>query len=129
MNGTLTITLATSTGGTISGMKYNDANRSRTKDAGEVGLAGWTIRLKNKDNTVVRTTVTDVNGNYSFTNLPAGTYKVKETHQKGWKRMTKNPAAISITSSSNIQNVNFGNAKKLTPENEDTNDEDDRDEQ
>ena len=117
------------TGGTISGMKFNDLNRNGKKDVGEPGLANWTIRLKGKGGSVIKTTLTDASGNYSFTNLPAGTYKIKEVHQKGWKRMTKNPKAITIIGTTTVTGINFGNAAKKTSENEDTNTDDDRDEQ
>lgn len=123
-----TFTVTAPAGGSISGVKFNDLNRNRIKDAGEPLLSGWTIRLKNKDNTVIRTTVTNASGAYSFTGLPAGIYKVKETHQRGWKRMTKNPPLMTITTTSVMQNVDFGNAKKLTSEYEDTTADDDRDE-
>src|SRR3989344_9100685 len=102
------IVLATSTPpipagtGSISGKKYNDLNHNGIKDAGEPGLMGWTINLygtvkehgwnwwrgfkwgfwKNKE--VVETEVTDINGNYSFSNLADGTYIVREVQQKGW---------------------------------------------
>jgi hypothetical protein len=52
----------------------------------EVGLAGWTINLIGTDgfgNAVNLSTVTDVNGDYSFTVDP-GSYTVSETQQAGW---------------------------------------------
>lgn len=107
--------------GTISGMKYNDLNRNGKKDSGEPGLPGWTIKLKasKKHGDVKMTTVTDANGNYSFTNLQPGTYKVKEVHQKGWKQISKNPKKIVITTGTTITDVDFGNAIKKKHEKED----------
>lgn len=126
------ITVSTNTtppqGGTISGMKFNDLNRSKTKNTGEPGLSGWTITLRNKSNGIILTTITGADGTYSFTNLPAGTYKIRETHQKGWKRTTKNPKPIVIVTGSNFTNVDFGNAKKQKQEQEDTVTDDLRDE-
>jgi hypothetical protein len=63
--------------GSISGMKFNDLNGNGVKDMGEPGLANWTITLTNQRGSIVKT-VTDVNGNYSFTNLAAGTYVIRE---------------------------------------------------
>ncbi len=72
----------------ISGMKYNDINRNGKKNTNEPGLQGWVIKLMS-GNTVIATTITDASGNYSFQNVAPGTYKVRETHQKGWKRTSK----------------------------------------
>ena len=128
------IVLATSTPpipagtGSISGKKYNDLNHNGIKDAGEPGLMGWTINLygtvkehgwnwwrgfkwgfwKNKE--VVETEVTDINGNYSFSNLTDGTYTVREVPQKGWLQTSTPPPPITIKDSSSIANVDFGNA-------------------
>jgi len=45
------------------------------------GLAAWCVELSGP---VTATAVTDVFGNYIFTGLPAGTYKVCEVLQSGW---------------------------------------------
>jgi hypothetical protein len=112
------------TTGSISGMKYNDLNHNGKKDAGEPGLAGWTIRLKT--NSSVVTAVTDVNGNYSFTDLTPGTYILREIHQMNWKRMSKNPKPIVLIAGANVIDVNFGNAKIRRGERADDSKDDDR---
>ena len=69
------------------------------KDPGEKGLLDWTINLdKNADGSVDLTTKTDANGNYSFTNLGFGTYRVREVQQNGWIQTTTNPSDINISS-------------------------------
>lgn len=115
-------------GGQISGMKFNDLNRNRRKDPGEPGLAGWTIRLRGPRGNIIRSTITDAQGNYSFTDLVAGVYRIREVHQKGWKRMTKNPKPILIRNGSDAEHVDFGNAVKKHAEPEDTDQDDNRDE-
>lgn len=95
--------------GTISGMKFNDANANRRKDSSEVGLAGWTIVAKAKG--VSTSTVTDANGNYTFTNLAPGTYKLSEVMQNGW-RQTVHPSTVKVQSGTNAINKNFGNTQK-----------------
>lgn len=54
----------------------------------EPTLAGWTIYLDQNQNGRLddseRFTVTDANGNYEFTDLPAGNYYVAEVQQSGW---------------------------------------------
>jgi fimbrial isopeptide formation D2 family protein len=80
--------------GRISGSVYNDANDNGLKDAGEAGLAGVTVTLKDNagndidsdpaTNGVQPTTaITDATGNYSFDKLPVGTYRVVETQPTG----------------------------------------------
>lgn len=51
----------------ISGCVYHDANNNGLMDAGEVGIANSTIQLRDANNRVVATTVTDSMGMYSFT--------------------------------------------------------------
>ena len=76
--------------GEIQGSKWNDLNGDGVRDAGEVGLAGWTIYLDNNQNGQLDageiSTITDANGNYSFTNLNPGTYTVAEVLKPGWKQ-------------------------------------------
>lgn len=120
----------TPTTGTISGMKYNDLNRNGKKDVNEPGLQGWTIKLENEaTDAVIATTVTDADGNYTFTNILPGTYEVREKHQKGWKRMSKNPKDIVIAAGDVVTGVNFGNAQKKKGEREDTDKDDNHDDQ
>ncbi|MBP9817260.1 hypothetical protein KBC75_00700 [Candidatus Shapirobacteria bacterium] len=111
----------------ISGQKYNDLNRNGKKDTNEPGLPGWVIRLKVGKTTFTATT--DADGKYSFINLIPGKYTLRETHQKGWKRISKNPKPIVITSGSVVTSINFGNAQKYRFEKEDDNRDDDRDDE
>ncbi len=60
----------------------NDTNAnsfSTTPSTGEKRIAGTTISLYDSNNTLVTTTKTDINGNYSFTGLGTGTYRVEES--------------------------------------------------
>lgn len=99
--------------GTITGMKYNDINGNGHKNAGDVGLAGWTIQLK-KGNTIVATTITDANGNYTFTNLGPGLYKLSEVMQPTW-RQTDSPSWVYVHSGTNSTHDDFGNTQKPKP--------------
>ncbi|HPS91530.1 MAG TPA: SdrD B-like domain-containing protein, partial [Methanothrix sp.] len=67
----------------IAGMKFNDLDGDRAKDAGEPGLASWTIDLK-KDGNKIASTQTAAEGAYSFAGLAPGSYTVEETLQSGW---------------------------------------------
>ncbi len=102
--------------GSISGMKFNDANGNRRKDNGEVGLAGWTINLtKVGSPTIIASTVTDASGNYSFANLGPGTYQVREVQQSPWVQTTSNPSNIKMYSGTVSKNDNFGNHNGPVP--------------
>ncbi|MBL0284030.1 MAG: carboxypeptidase regulatory-like domain-containing protein [Zoogloea sp.] len=60
-----------------------DTNANGVQDAGETGLAGVTVQLKNADGSVAQTATTDANGNYSFT-VNAGTYSVAVVAPAGY---------------------------------------------
>lgn len=97
--------------GSISGTKFEDINANGIRDPGETGLAGWNITIKNTiDNTNVQT-ITDNNGNYSFTGLTAGMYTIDETQKDSWTQTT--PAngtyIVTITSGTVITGKDFGN--------------------
>jgi hypothetical protein len=72
----------------ISGYKYNDLNGNGIRDTGEPGLSGWTIGLGNNTIPYYASTITDATGNYSFINVPNGTFILNETLQPGWKNTT-----------------------------------------
>ena len=73
-------------GGQIGDTVYTDTNGNGIQDSGEPGIVGVVVTLYNDVNnsgiwntgdTLVGTKVTDANGNYLFTGLPAGNYVVK----------------------------------------------------
>ncbi len=65
---------------TIGGTIWIDSNADGTLGAGEPGrVLGVTVELRDANGNVVGTTFTDANGNYSFSGLPDGTYKVHVT--------------------------------------------------
>ncbi len=64
--------------GTVSGTFYHDANANSSQGGGEEGVAGVTMNLVSGGQ-IVATTTTDLNGNYSFTGVPPGTYTIVPT--------------------------------------------------
>jgi len=72
----------------ISGVKFLDINYNGVKDFAEPGLEGWTIFIDGNGNDSYdigeQTTITGINGSYSFANLPADSYTVGEVLQDGW---------------------------------------------
>ncbi|MGL5859008.1 MAG: SdrD B-like domain-containing protein, partial [Angustibacter sp.] len=71
----------------IGGNVYVDANRNGTQDPGEAAIAGVTITLTGTDrfgNPIRRTTTTAADGSYRFTDLPPGTYEIRQTQPAGF---------------------------------------------
>jgi uncharacterized repeat protein (TIGR01451 family) len=72
----------------ISGAVLLDDNGNGVLDAGDTnGLSGVTVTLLTTNSVVVATTTTGINGTYSFTNLPPGSYIVRETDLAGYQSM------------------------------------------
>ncbi|HEY9247295.1 MAG TPA: post-COAP-1 domain-containing protein, partial [Candidatus Methanoperedens sp.] len=92
-----------------------DLNANGKIDSFETGLAGWEININGTDTITGKevniTTTTDTNGNYSFTNLTAGTYIISEKLNDGWVQTTPMTGTytVTITSGANITGQDFGN--------------------
>src|SRR5438105_4019731 len=101
--------------GSISGYKWNDLNGNTNYDTGEQKLQGWTIKLCSDwaCNTVLQTTTTDANGNYTFGGLLPGTYYVRETLKAGWVQTSPfigyYSVVLSPTTPTTATDKNFGN--------------------
>ncbi|MBI3230395.1 MAG: carboxypeptidase regulatory-like domain-containing protein, partial [Burkholderiales bacterium] len=83
-------------------------------DAGEAGIGGVTVQLKNAAGAVVGSTVTDASGNYSFSVDP-GTYSVAVVAPSGYVVTTKDAGSndaidsdINSTGNSNQVTVTAG---------------------
>jgi serine-aspartate repeat-containing protein C/D/E len=99
--------------GTIAGTKFNDINSNARLDPGEQPLANWQIYLDLNRNGRLDggepNTITNLQGNYAFVNIPADTYLVREVQQPGFRQTTPDPGPIDVTSNATIGNINFGN--------------------
>src|SRR6266699_3311941 len=84
----------------ITGSVYNDDNQNGAQDTGELGYNGATVTLNTG-----QTATTDSNGNYTFSNLPAGTYTETLTVPNGYSATTTNPATETISANTT---QNFG---------------------
>ena len=76
--------------GVIGNFVWKDTNANGIQDAGEPGLSGVTVQLKN-GNTVIATTTTNASGQYQFTGICAGTYTVVLSTPAGY---TASPSSI-----------------------------------
>jgi hypothetical protein len=100
--------------GEIHGTKWKDLNGDGQWNTAESGLAGWTIFLDydgdGQPGPDEPSTVTDADGNYSFTGLAAGTYNVVEVAQTGWvQTFPSGTHVITVQSGQSAKGVNFGN--------------------
>ena len=73
----------------IGDLVFNDKNNNGKQEAGELGIVGVTVKLfDGANNQVGSSTTTDANGNYLFSNLPAGNYVVEISAPVGYKSST-----------------------------------------
>src|SRR5262249_26778642 len=63
--------------GSVGDRVWNDTNGTGIQDAGEPGINGVTVELLDASNTVVGSTTTSGDGNYTFSYLAAGNYSVR----------------------------------------------------
>ena len=65
---------------TITGRVIFDRDRSAAISGGDSGLADVPVVLQNVDTDVRLTVLTDASGNYSFLNVPSGSYRIVEAY-------------------------------------------------
>ncbi|GAB1541490.1 hypothetical protein NUACC21_41610 [Scytonema sp. NUACC21] len=103
--------------GTIGDTVFNDTNGNNVQDPGETGIPNLTLtltgagpdgQLGTPDDTT-QTTTTNSNGNYSFTNLPPGSYRVAVTNPPtGFTPTLTQPNPVTLTPGQTINTVDFG---------------------
>lgn len=94
---------------------WNDANGNGIQEAGETGMSGITVTLYNSTGNAIASTITDAKGNYSFTNLSAGTYSVGYSLVPGYVFSTKDAGGNDNTDSDvNTTGVNMGKTDNFT---------------
>lgn len=86
--GTIPTPTATPTpaGGLIGDRVWNDYDANGTQNAGEPGVAGVTVELLDgcSGTSVLLTDITDSRGEYGFSPLPAGDYRIRVTAPSGF---------------------------------------------
>jgi uncharacterized delta-60 repeat protein len=105
--------------GSIAGTLFKDTDVDGVKDSGETGLANWKVFLDtDKDgapDSNEPSVTTDSSGNYKFTNLPAGTYRVREVTSSGWRRTSPSAGYHTVTLSAGqaVTGKHFGNTQNV----------------
>ncbi|MBA4312250.1 MAG: hypothetical protein C0417_06440 [Chlorobiaceae bacterium] len=99
----------------LGGMKFNDLDGNGTKNDGENGLNNWTIILSGTSaygKTVSRESITDQSGNYNFTDLWPGNYRVSEVFKPNWRQTypaNLKPHFVNLDPEINMTGIDFGN--------------------
>jgi hypothetical protein len=98
----------------IGNQVWNDLNRNGFRDAGEPGIKDITVKLRTLDNHTVMLIPTDENGNYRFTNVEPGTYRIMFVIPSILG--TLKPSKATGFGKSNIDNDNDINSDNITDE-------------
>lgn len=83
-------------------------NGTKINDCTGAGLPGWTINLKDASGNVIKTAVTDPNGEYSFCGLLPGSYTVCEVMKAGWKNVGDTCIPVTLEDA-DVDGVDFTN--------------------
>lgn len=117
--------------GSIGDRIWLDINYDGQQNASEDGVPGVVLQLLDASGNVIATTVTDANGNYLFSNLPPGDYKVRilevptglmmtrantgaDATDSDFDRMLKTTTTITLGTGQNIRDIDGGLAPVST---------------
>ncbi|MBP6899056.1 MAG: S8 family serine peptidase [Burkholderiaceae bacterium] len=92
--------------GSIAGAQFNDVNGNGQREAGEDGLAGWTVFIDADGDGLLdageRSTLTAADGSYAFDGLRAGTYQVAVVTPEGWIQTRPGTSAAGQASTATV---------------------------
>ena len=99
--------------GSITGLKFDDANGNGAQDPGEAGVAGVTIDLfAASGGALVATTVTAADGTFAFTGINPGSYQVSEVVPDGFVQTVPGGSGmvpVTVSAGETASGVLFGN--------------------
>ena len=91
---------------------YTDSNNNGVKEpneAGEAGIPGVQLTLRDSEGRDFGTTTTNQNGNYTFNNLPLGTYTVESARPSDFSPTTETTLSAQLTQANpNTNEIDFG---------------------
>ena len=106
--------------GSISGNLFNDLNGNGSRQSGEPNLSGRKFYIDSNKNGKLDsgepTATTDSNGNYKFSNLAAGTYRIRQSLPSGWRVSLPTTAwsqDVIVASGQNVTGKNFADAQMV----------------
>ncbi|MDX1963636.1 MAG: fibronectin type III domain-containing protein [Pirellulales bacterium] len=105
-------------GGAIYGKKFHDLDGDNSFGGLDVGVEGWTIYLDiNHDGVADRTTLTDRNGDYSFTDLTINSlpYTVWEGNNPAWTPtdLFGTIVSVAVDQVNPVRTVDFANQRRV----------------
>jgi hypothetical protein len=107
----------TPTPGTISGAVWSDLNSDGLRGT-EPGLNGWTVFIDANGNGTLDAgelnAVTNPDGSYTITGVPAGSWQVREVVQPGWAATAPGTATqlVTVGNGASVSGVLFGNFQR-----------------
>jgi hypothetical protein len=111
--------------GTIGSRVWKDKDEDGIQEVNENGLKGWLVELKS-GGTVIASVETGNDGEYGFTDVPAGVYTVKVTAKKDYVATydvdglaTPGEAVIEVLPGGVVENAKFGFVKNSGTDNND----------
>ncbi|MEM1119718.1 MAG: SdrD B-like domain-containing protein [Bacteroidota bacterium] len=96
------------TGGTVGDRVFADNNGNGIQNGGEPGIGGVTVKLQDTNGNTLQETTTDGNGNYSFTGVAQGLYKVMFNTPNGFVITIPKQGGVEETDS-DVQNNQMTN--------------------
>jgi hypothetical protein len=115
-NNTATDSATVAATASLSGRVYVDSNNNGVRDTNEPGIAGITMTVTGTATaggaSVTRTTTTNAEGEYTFADLPVGTYSVSQTQPNLFTSVATNVGTVGGTASgtgseNRIANINL----------------------
>lgn len=104
--------------GSISGTFFYDGNANGVWDAGEAPSPSWGVYIDANDDGIYDSGDTEIvanaHGQYTFSNLSAGTYVIRGTTASGWKQTypaNGGAQVITLATGQNVIGVNFGKVR------------------
>lgn len=92
----------------LRGLVWHDVNKNTTKEASEDPIPGITVTLYNSAGVVVAHTTTNSQGEFTFNNLPAGEYIVRETDGSDYPLSTTANTRWVVLSNGTPAPIEFG---------------------
>jgi len=99
--------------GTVSGYVFNDRNGNGVRDAGEEGIPGVTVELRDSQGKVVATAITSCDGKYLFADVSEGSYTVWEKDPQGYVSVTPNTVSVTVKAGG-VATADFGDRQGCT---------------
>jgi hypothetical protein len=87
--------------GALNGVVFADLDRNGVRGAGEPGIAGVSVIIRQANGALSRQLTTDANGAYQATNLPAGDYTITALLPAGYSPTTTASTSKTVVAGAN----------------------------